>query len=271
VAGALFSTVEEEARKTGLPKIAGPMNPSTNETCGLLVEGFDSPPNLMMTYNPPWYAALLEAQGYAKAMDLFAYHAPVTAEPLKRLERVARSVYAKGGITVRPINLKKLEDEIQIVRGIYNSAWEKNWGFVPMTEDEMRDMAKHLKQIVIPQIVQIAFVGDDPAGFIMTLPNANEVLIHLKGRLTPVALLKALYWSKKIRSLRIVTMGVKPEYRKMGLDACLYYESLKEGLKLNFTTVEASWILEDNVIMQKAVRLLGGHKYKTYRLYRKEL
>jgi hypothetical protein len=270
-AGALFDRVEAEGRAAGMEKLLGPMNPSTNDSCGLLVEGFDEPPVVMMPYNPPRYAALIEANGYGKAKDLYAYTAPVTDKSLTRLERIARMAYAKAPITVRPVNLKKLEEELVPVMDIYNAAWEKNWGFVPLTEEEIRDLAKRLKPILVPDLVQVAFVDGDPAAFIMTLPDANEALIKIRGRLDPWSLAKLLYWSKRIRGLRLVTLGVKAQYRVMGLDACLYYESLKRALPMHYHRVEVSWILEDNTIMQKAVRLLDGRLYKVYRIYEKSL
>ncbi len=270
-AAALFASVEEEARAAGMERLLGPMNPSTNDSCGLLVEGFDSPPVVMMPYNPPRYEALVEANGHAKAKDLYAYTTPMTGKSLGRLERIARIAYAKAPITVRPVNLKILEEELVPVMSIYNEAWEKNWGFVPLTEEEIRDLAKRLKPIIVPELVQVAFVDGDPAAFIMTLPDANEALIKIRGRLDPWSLVKLLYWSKRIRGLRLVTLGVKAKYRVMGLDACLYYESLKRGLTMKYDRVEVSWILEDNTIMQKAIRLIDGRKYKTYRIYSKEI
>ena len=270
-ASALFARVEEEARAAGMGRLLGPMNPSTNDTCGLLVEGFDTPPVVMMPYNPPRYADLVEANGYAKAKDLYAYTTPMTGKSLGRLERIARIAYGKAPITVRPVNLKKLEEELVPVMSIYNEAWVKNWGFVPLTEEEIRDLAKRLKPIIVPDLVQVAFVDGDAAAFIMTLPDANEALIKIRGRLDPWSLAKLLYYSKKIRGLRLVTLGVKAKYRVMGLDACLYYESLKRGLTMKYDRVEVSWILEDNLIMQKAVKLLDGRQYKTYRIYSKEI
>jgi hypothetical protein len=270
-ARALFERVEAEGRAAGMERLLGPMNPSTNDSCGLLVEGFEEPPVVMMPYNPPRYADLAEANGYAKAKDLYAYTTPMTGKSLGRLERIARMAYAKAPITVRPVNLKRLEEELVPVMDIYNQAWEKNWGFVPLTDEEIRDLAKRLKPLIVPDLVQVAYVDGDPAAFMMTLPDANEALIRIRGRLDPWSLVKLLYWSKRIRGLRLVTLGVKAKYRVMGLDACLYYECLKRGLTMNYDRVEVSWILEDNLIMQKAVKLLDGRRYKTYRIYSKEI
>lgn len=271
VAGELFKAVEKEARQDNLEAIIGPLNPSTNESCGTLIWGPPEPPFLMMPYNLNYYSELIEKCGYIKVKDLYAFIAPVTDLPLKRLEKIAQETYKKYKIKVRKVNLKKFEEELKIIRIIYNEAWEKNWGFVPLELEEMEFLAHRLKPLCIPELLQIAFVEEEPAGFIMTLPNVNEVFIHLKGHLHPLALLKVFYYSKKITGLRLLTLGVREKFRKMGVDGCLYYESLKNGLKMKYKRAEFSWILEDNIITQKAVRLMGGKHYKTYRIYIKNL
>jgi len=271
VAKALFERVEEEGKNDKVEAIIGPFNPSTNESCGTLIWGPPEPPFLMMTYNPNYYPKIIEECGYKKIKDLFAFIAPVTDLPLTRLEKISKEVYKKNNIKVRKVNLKNFEEELKIIRIIYNEAWEKNWGFVPLEEEEMVFLAHRLKPLCIPELLQIAFVEDEPAGFIMTLPNVNEVFIHLKGHLTPLSFLKIFYYSKKITGLRLLTLGVREKFRKMGIDGCLYYESLKNGLKMKYKRAEFSWILEDNIITQKAVRLMGGKHYNTYRFYIKKI
>lgn len=271
IAKLLLEAVENEAKKDNLKAIIGPLNPSTNESCGTLIWGPPEPPFLMMTYNPQYYPEIIEECGYEKVKDLFAFIAPITDLPLSRLEKLSKETYKKHNIKVRNVDLKNFEKELNIIRIIYNEAWEKNWGFVPLEEEEMEYLAHRLKPLCIPELLQIAFVSDEPAGFIMTLPNVNEVLIHLKGRITPLGLLKIFYYSKKITGLRLLTLGVREKFRKMGVDGCLYYESLKNGLKMKYKRAEFSWILEDNIITQKAVRLMGGKHYKTYRIYIKNL
>lgn len=271
VAKALFEAVEKKAKEDNLSSIIGPLNPSTNEICGLLIWGPPEPPFLMMAYNPNYYSKLIEECSYQKIKDLYAFIAPITDFPFVRLEKIAKDVYKKINVKVRSANLKRFDEELKLIRVIYNEAWEKNWGFVPLEEDEMIFLAKRLKPLCIPELLQIAFVDEEPAGFIMTLPNVNEVFIHLKGHLNPMSLLKLFYFSKKISSLRSLTLGVREKFRKMGIDGCLYYESLKNGLKMKYKRAEFSWILEDNIITQKAVRLMGGKHYKTYRIYTKNL
>lgn len=271
VSKSLFEAVEKEAKKDNVEGIIGPLNPSTNEICGTLIWGPPEPPFLMMSYNPFYYPKIIEDSGYEKIKDLYAFISPVTDRPVSRLENISKDVYKKYNIKVRNVNLKKFDEELNLIRIIYNEAWEKNWGFVPLEEDEMVFLAHRLKPLCIPELLQVAFVKDEPAGFIMTLPNANEVFIHLKGHMTPIAFLKTLYFSRKISGVRLLTLGVREKFRKMGVDGCLYYESLKNGLKMKFKRAEFSWILEENIITQKAVRLMGGKHYKTYRIYLKKL
>lgn len=267
----LFRAVEEEGLKDGIEAIIGPLNPSTNEMCGTLIWGPPEPPFIMMPYNPPYYEDLIINSGYEKAKDLYAFISEITDISLPRLEKISNEVYKKYPVRVRKVNLKNFKEELENIRKIYNKAWEKNWGFVPLEDEEMDFLAHRLKPLCIPELLQIAFYNDEPAGFIMTLPDINEVLIHLKGKITPIGILKILYYSKKIKQLRLLTMGIVEEHRKIGIDACLYYESLKNGLKMKFKRAEFSWILEDNKITQKAVRLMGGRHYKTYRIYIKYL
>lgn len=272
VAEGLFDAGETWFRKRGIPRCLGPFNPSSNEECGCLMNAYETPPKIMMTYNFPYYPQYFEALGYEKAKDLYAYLSEITPTPLKRLEKLAQRAYEREPtLTVRKVNLKEFDKDIQAIMDIYNKAWEKNWGFVPLTEEEVVFLAHRLKPVVVPDLVYIAFMGDDPAGFIMTLPDVNQALIHIKGRLGPLSLVKLLYYGKKIRHLRLITMGIKEAYRKKGLDAALYHASLQEGLRLGYTHAEYSWILEDNKLIQKAVTLMGGVLDKTYRIFQKDL
>ncbi len=271
VAKYLLEAVEREGKIDNSDAIIGPLNPSTNESCGLYVWGVPELPFIMMPYNPFYYQKLIEKLGYEKIKDLYAFIAPITDFPFSRIEKLAKEVYKKYNVRTRKVNLKNFEEELKIIRIIYNEAWEKNWGFVPLEEEEMEFLAHRLKELCIPELLQIAFVEEEPAGFIMTLPNINEALVHIKGHLGPISLLKLLYFSKRITSLRLLTLGVREKYRKMGIDGCLYYESLKKGLKMKYKRVEFSWILEENLITQRAVKLMGGKHYKTYRIYIKNL
>ena len=271
-AAALWDAAAAWLREKGLTKVIGPMNPSTNEECAFLVEGFDRPPYIMMTHNPPYYAALAEGYGFRKARDMFAYVLDITPSRLERLERVARRVVERNpGVTVRYINLRDFAAELQLVRKIYNSAWEANWGFVPPTEAEFDSTAARLKPLAIPELVPIAFVDGDPAAFIVTVPNYNEVLAKMGGSMGPLSILKFLTGRRKIKSCRVMLFGICPEYRKRGLDAILIASNNRAALELGYTEAEFSWVLEENEMTKRAAEMLGGWPYKRYRIYEKEI
>jgi GNAT superfamily N-acetyltransferase len=271
-AAALWDAAASWLRGRGLTKFIGPMNPSTNEECAFLVEGFDRPPYVMMTHNPPYYATLAEEYGFRKARDMFAFVMDITPARLARLERVARRVMERNpGVTVRYINLRDFAAELQLVRKIYNRAWEANWGFVPPSEEEFDSTAKRLKPLAIPKLVPIAFVDGDPAGFIVTVPNYNEVLAKMGGSMGPVSILKFLLGRRKIKSCRVMLFGICPEYRKRGLDAVLIASNNRAALELGYAEAEFSWVLEENEMTKGAAAMLGGWPYKRYRIYEKEI
>ncbi|RJP82253.1 MAG: N-acetyltransferase [Candidatus Zixiibacteriota bacterium] len=254
----------------GLNALRGPMNPSTNETIGLLVDGFDSSPMVMMTYNPPWYADLLEGAGLAKIKDVYAYK--LTQEDITdRVKRAKDILHQRLKVTVRPIEVKHLRHEIERVRAIYNSAWSKNWGFVPMTSAEFDHIARDMKQILDPALAVIVEAGDKPIGFSLALPDVNVALKHARGRLFPFGIIKVLRAAKHIHHARVLTMGVIEEYRNRGVDTLMYLETFERGVKAGYYWAETSWILEDNVPMNRAMDMLGGKIYKRYRIYEKPL
>lgn len=268
----LFDAALSFLRSRGMAIVRGPMNPSTNDECGLLVEGPDEPAKIMMPYNPPYYADLISSAGFYKAKDLIAFVTDTGRVPAKRLSSISERVLKRNpAISIRPIKKDDFENEVKIIMDIYNAAWEKNWGFVPFTDDEIFYMAGKLKRIVDPGLLQIAFYGRDPAGFIMTLPDINEALKKIRGRLTPLAALRFFYYFKKIKSLRVLTMGVKKRYHQMGIESLLYYRSLKEALEKGYKECEFSWVLEDNVMMMRAADMLSGKAYKRYRIFEKSL
>lgn len=272
VAAALWDAALAWLRGRGLTKVIGPMNPSTNEECAFLVEGFDRPPYIMMTHNPPYYSALAEGYGFRKARDMYAYVLDVTPSRLERLERVAGRVRERNpDITVRYIDLRDFAAELQVIRKIYNSAWEANWGFVPPSEEEFDSMAQRLKPLAIPELVPIAFVGGEPAGFIVTVPNYNEVLASLGGSLGPLNLLKFMSRRRKIRSCRLMLFGISPEYRRRGVDAVLMASNHRAALDLGYREAEFSWVLEDNELTKRPAEMMGGRPYKKYRIYEKEI
>jgi GNAT superfamily N-acetyltransferase len=269
---ALLDTAREWLRGHGAEVIRGPMNPSTNYECGLLVEGFDLDPAVMMPYNPRYYGELLEAYGMKKGMDLYSY---AIAEEYfihsNKLQRVAERLRQKSKISVRCVNTKDFKNEVDIVRRIYNDAWSPNWGFVSVSEDEFEHLAKDLKQIVDPKIAMIAEQqtenGVKPVAFFLAVPDINRALRKLNGRLLPFGLPKLLWHSRKIRSLRVITMGVIPELQSMGIGAVFLDEIYRRGPAAGYITGEMGWVLEDNVLMNRAADLIGGRRLKTYRIY----
>ncbi len=268
VAEALLARVREWLKEHGMEKMIGPMNPSTNDECGLLIEGFDTSPCLMMPYNPPYYPSLLEGFGLKKAMDLYAYFVEDSPFFHDRLTRFAEKLRKREPqLQVRPLNLRHFDEELRIVKEIYNQAWSKNWGFVPLTEEEIDDLAKNLKPLVIPDLVLFAYREKEPIGFSVSLPDYNVVLKHLNGKLGLLGILKFLYYSKKIKILRVMLLGIKQAFQKKGVEGLLYFETFKRGIKKGYHQAECSWILENNVLMQRGIEAMGGMRYKTYRIY----
>ncbi len=270
VAKKLFDTVVEWQKKEKLTGVSGPVNFSTNETCGLLIEGFDSPPVVMMTYNRKYYADFLDKYGFKKKMDMFAYLLDVKtpAPELMRMQKLLSRRLESKGITIRTANMKKFGEETERLKGIYNSAWEKNWGFVPMTDDEFRYMAKDLKMIVDPDFCLLAEHNGKTVGFALVLPDINVILRTIKkGRLLPTGIFKLLFQKKKIKLGRIITLGVIDGYRKMGIDAVFYSMIWETAARKNYDYGEASWILESNEMMNRAMINAGGRVYKKYRIY----
>lgn len=275
VANALLDEVVRWAKSKGMKTLRGPMNPSTNHECGLLVEGFGDKPQVMMTYNPPYYAKQLEAWGLGKAKDLFAYD--IDSRKVKFSDRlVAQSEKLKqsGSVKFRSVDIKNFDKEVDMILGIYNDAWEKNWGFVPMDSEEFRHMAKDMKMILDPALLLIAEVKGQPAGFALSLPDVNQVFAKVKdGKLFPFGLFKLL-WNlkgpgrkKTVNRCRILTLGIKRQYREYGIGPLLYTEYLKRGPQHGYVTGEASWILEDNRPMNRALQHMCGERTKVYRIY----
>jgi hypothetical protein len=268
VAGTLFSRVADWLKGHGMEKMAGPMNPSTNDECGLLVEGFDSFPCLMMPYNPRTYPSLLEGFGLRKRMDLYALLLEESTFHLDRLDRITQRLRKREPrLHVRPIDLRHFDEELKIVKEIYNQAWSKNWGFVPMTDEEINLAAKELKPLVVSDLILLAYWEKEPVGFSVSLPDYNEVLKHLNGKIGLLGALKFLYYSRKIRKIRVMLLGIKHTFQKKGIEGLLYIETFRNGTKKGYRCAECSWILEENVLMQHGIEAMGGKRYKTYRIY----
>jgi len=258
-----------ELKKAGMDRMRGPMNFSTNHECGFLVEGFDSPPLVMMTYNKPYQVRLAEKFGLRKAMDLLAYRAVAESGPSERVQRVVESRLARTRVRTRTLDMGHFDREVRLIKELYNQAWAQNWGFVPMDDAEFDFLAKNLRQIVDPDIVCIAEHDGRPVGFSLALPDVNQALIRLNGRLFPTGLLKLLWHTKirnKINQCRIITFGVLPEYRRQGVDMMLYMETFRRGIAKGYNRAELSWILENNELMRRAAEEMQATVYKRYRI-----
>lgn len=275
VADRLFAQVADWGREKGMKRILGPMNPTSNDECGLLVDGFDSPPVFMMTYNPSYYPALTEGNRFAKAKDLLAYDFDLANTPMTRFERIwSKFQKREPDIRVVPVQKRMLEAQLTQIQHVYNEAWEANWGFVPMTDAEIKFMAARLKPLLVEGLTQIAIKDDEPVGFLLATADFNEAFQPLKGRLMSTGLLKAapylLQW-KTPRYCRVLTLGVKASYRGRGIEAAMLTHGLRTGFRLGFQRIESSWILEDNTAVQRVIELFGGKVYKRYRLYERPI
>lgn len=273
VATLLLKTAEESLKKEGLTAMQGPMNPGTNYECGLLVDKYDDAPQVMMTYNPSYYEKQIEDHGLVKTMDLLAYKVDPKFTMPKIITDIAERTEKKSNVTYRTLNLKNWTKEIDTMFEIYNSAWEANWGFVPMTKEEFYHTAKDLKSIVNPNFVHYALVNGVEAGFILTLPDLNQVFKQIpSGNLSPMAIYKILTAKKRITRARVITMGIKKEYRKMGLETLLYkHNHIAVRNEPMMNQIEMSWILESNLEMNKPLIRMSGGPYKRYRVYEKKI
>jgi hypothetical protein len=274
VARDLLTAVEAWAAERNASAVLGPMNPSTNYECGLLIEGFARPPALMMTYNPDWYPRLIAGAGYTKAKDLHAYISPVHGASLQRLQRLAERTRKRNpGLETRGADLSDFAGEVALVQEIYNSAWDRNWGFVPMSDAEIEWLAKELKPLVQKDLLRFALYEGEPVAFLLTMPDWNPVLADLDGSpwRHPIRTLKHVLKSKPetMEGLRLFTLGVKADHRKRGIEGILLGEGLEKSLEIGYEWCEYSWILEDNELTKRTVRLMDGELYKVYRVYQK--
>ena len=265
-AQALFAASEAWLAARGRDTQRGPMNFSTNDDCGSLIDGFSTPPAIMMPHNPPYHARLYEAAGFVKAKDLIAYWIDHDNPP-ERLVRGVELIRKRKSIVTRSMDMKQFDRDVGLVRTIYNDAWEKNWGFVPMTQAEIEHMAKQLKPVVDPEMVVFAEIRGEPIGFALGLPDFNIALKHAGGSLFPFGFLAILWWQKKIHQARVLTLGIRKGYRASGVDALLIYEMFVRGRKQGYPRGEFSWILEDNYAMRRPLEATGAVAYKTYRVY----
>lgn len=271
----LFDKAAEFAKENGMYTLRGPVSPSTNDECGLLVDGFDQPPVMLMTYNPEYYIKLIEDYGFHKAKDLYALWISKDVikneQMMSKLDRISEMILKKENLKVRKVNLKDFKNEVQKVREVFNDAWEMNWGFVPMTEEEFNFIAKNLKLAVDPMYVEFAEIDGKTIGFSLALPDVNQAIKGLNGKLFPFGIIKFLKNKKKINQLRVIIMGIKKEYQKKGIDAIFYRDIIRDANNRGIRGAEISWVLEDNLAMKQTAEKLGAEVYKTYRIYDKTL
>jgi len=272
VAHELLRAAGKWLHERGMQIMRGPMNLSTNDELaspGVLIDGFDAPPVVLMAHTPAYYVSLLESEGFTKAKDLLAYWLDNAVQG--RFASFAERVRERHDVRIRHLDMGRFEADVALVQRIYNAAWEKNWGFVPMTEAEIRHMAKSFRPIVVPEYVLLAFVGDVPVGFSLLLPDYNVALRHVNGRMFPFGVVRFLWHRRRIRTVRMLTLGLIPEYRNRGLDALLIHSQILTSLGKGVTGGECSWILEDNWEMRRGLERMGAKAYKTYRVYEKAL
>jgi hypothetical protein len=275
VSRALFDVAKDFLLENGMDTMRGPINPSTNDEIGLLINAFDKPAVMLMTYNPEYYISLVEDYGNEKVKDLYAYEVRASIiqdeKKMGKLERVSQIVLKRENLNIRKINLQDFDNEVSIIEEIYNQAWVKNWGFVPMTDDEFRYLAKNLKAVVDRDFIYIAEFNGKPVAFSLALPDYNQVFIKMNGKLFPFGVFKLLAGRKKITGIRLITLGIIPEYQKKGTEAVFILNTIKEGIAKGFNRAEISWILEDNAPMVATAENLGADRYKTYRIYDKQI
>jgi GNAT superfamily N-acetyltransferase len=267
VANQLFDTAKAWLKQKGMPVMRGPMNPSIYDSAGLLINAFDRPPVILMPYNPSYYVDLHERYGFKKIRDLNAYVSPTDVQPPEKLVKVAEMISRRTDVVIRNINMKKFIDEAMSIRNIFNDAWGDNWGHVPPTEEEFRYAAADLKQAVKPDFAFIAEYKGKPIGFSLTIPDLNQAIKHANGRLLPLGIFKLLYYMRKVDGLRVVLMGVNKAFRRRGVDAVFYLENMKRAKAQGYKWGEMSWVLDNNIMMNRTAEMLGAKLYKTYRVY----
>jgi hypothetical protein len=272
VADTLFSTAKSWVKARGMTHFRGPVNFSTNDSCGLLYHGFDSSPVILMTYNPRYYLELFDRAGLKVTKLLYAYRMTKTSPMPERFVQFAKKALQDPSIRIRSLNMKNFPDEVKTIGSIYEDAWEKNWGFVPMTPEELAHLAKDLKAGVDPDLVHIAEVDGETAGFSLVLPDFNEILKHVNGRLFPFGIFKLLMNKNKIKGVRVIGLGVRQKFqKKRSLAPGFYYKTYKTGIEKGYSVGEFSWILEDNVLMNRAIEGMGAKLYKKYAIYEQQL
>jgi GNAT superfamily N-acetyltransferase len=266
----LLSRVEEWGRGLGRSGVRGPANPSLNHSAGLLIDGFDSDPFVMMPYNPPGYPRYVEQGGYRKVKDLYAWLFE-RGQDISRIGRLAARVRKRYNLVIRPVDMRRWDEELERFRDLYNKAWERNWGFVRYTNREFDHLAKEFKLILDPELVALAEVDGELAGVTVVLPDANQVFKRMRGRLLPFGIFHFLNRKRIIDQVRLPILGVAPEHRNKGLELAMIHELYERAIAKGYKRCECSWTLEDNRPMNHIIEAGGARVYKTYRVYQKEI
>lgn len=272
VADALFAAAAAWLRGRGLSVMRGPASPSTNDECGLLVDGFDTPPVLLNPHNPRYYVDLVDRAGFVKVMDLLCYEGSGDAPPARLVEG-AKKMAQRYGITLRALDMKHFDRDVALIKEMYNKAWEKNWGFIPMTDAEIDVLAQGLKPIAVPDLVVFAFKDGKIIGMGVSAPDINVALRkNPSGRLiTGLPILLWHLWTGKIHRIRTLILGVLPEFRRTGADALMYEWTWRRGNAVGYNWGEASWLLETNHAIRNGMERMGFKVYKTLRMYDKTI
>jgi hypothetical protein len=265
-AEALFGAASSWCKAKGCAFVRGPASPSSNDEYGFLLEGYDKEPSIMMPYNPEYYLGFAERYGFKKAKDLYAFRKLINAGVPERIEKIVQRAKRKSLFKLRPIDPKNFKRDIEIIVALYNSAWAKNWGFVPMTEEEINLTAESMKPFYDPSLIVIAELDGKPVGVALTVPNINEVLKKLNGKMNLWGILKFLRYKRKIRGCRSLVGGCLPEFRNTGLIAEMFYETAQRA-RSRYEWCELGWNLEDNDLINSFDEAIGGEIYKKYRLY----
>ncbi len=268
----LFRVASDWLREKGMNQLTGPANPSMMDEIGILVEGFEKYPYVMMPYHKAYYDSLIRNSGMEKAIDMFAFEVNQDGVNRERMNRAVQIVKKRmPELQIREVNLKDLKNELKIIHHIFNEAWKNNWGFIPLRWEEIEAFGKELKSVVDPRFAHVAEIDGEPVAFSIALPDYNQVLSKMNGKLFPFGIIKFLYYRRKIDRIRTALMGVLPKYRGKGIDALLHHKSIENGLIYGKYASELSWILETNKEMIRVAERIGATRTKTYRMYRKEL
>ncbi|WP_319543132.1 hypothetical protein [uncultured Pseudodesulfovibrio sp.] len=269
-AGMLFAAAQAWLEEKGQEYMHGPFNPSTNYEIGMLVEGWQSSPTLMMTYNPEYYASLVESSGQAKEKDLYAYLFEEGWHLPGWLSKMAKRVKERNNVTLRQLDMSRINQEVQLMNQLYCEAWADNWGFIPASDAEIAIQAKELKQIIDPEFATFLYHKGEPIGVSVVLPDANFLLKKFNGKLGLTSILKALWYKSKMVGSRFILLGIKPGYRRLGVPLLAAEQAMRRGYEKGHKYMEVSWTLEDNRMVNELLNKLGGDLYRRYRIYRKD-